>query len=371
MISFALAIQEEQATPGLALDTILSPARLEWLLSRFRDVRVAVVGDFFLDRYLVTDPSLTEQSLETGLAARRVVARRASAGHAGTVTNNLRALGVGTVYAAGFTGEDGEAYELRAALRSSGVDTRFLVASPDVVTGTYLKPTTIQRPGQAERELERLDIKNRAPLPRALEEALLRQIQELTAPEAGLVDAIVISDQVEERGHGAVTDRVRRALCDAAARRTDLVWLVDSRRRIGEYRHVMLKPNRTEALLGARAAGYGHADALGDSVAAARVLAARAGRTVFLTLAEDGMVVVEPGGNAVPVDALAAPGETDPTGAGDATTAGIVPALARGATPIEAAAVGALVAGLTVRQLGTTGTATPAQVLAAFAKLVG
>ena len=63
---------------------------------------------------------------------------------------------------------------------------------------------------------------------------------------------------------------------------------------------------------------------------------------------------------------MPAPGPVDPTGAGDSATAGIVPALALGASPVEAAAIGALVAGLTVRQLGTTGTATPDQVLAAY-----
>jgi sugar/nucleoside kinase (ribokinase family) len=52
----------------------------------------------------------------------------------------------------------------------------------------------------------------------------------------------------------------------------------------------------------------------------------------------------------------------DVVGAGDAATSGIVTSLLAGATPVEAAAVGNLVASITVQQLGTTGTARPAQV---------
>src|SRR6185437_3153741 len=93
---------------------------LDQILARVPDLRVAVVGDFFLDRYLVTDPALAEISIETGLEARQVVAMRAGPGAAGTVTNNLAALGVGTIHAAGVIGDDGEGFELRRALRATG-----------------------------------------------------------------------------------------------------------------------------------------------------------------------------------------------------------------------------------------------------------
>ena len=49
--------------------------------------------------------------------------------------------------------------------------------------------------------------------------------------------------------------------------------------------------------------------------------------------------------------------------AGDSATSGMVLSLLAGATELEAAAVGNLVASITVQQIGTTGTATPQQVL--------
>jgi bifunctional ADP-heptose synthase (sugar kinase/adenylyltransferase) len=99
----------------------LSPARLEEILARIPSLRILVLGDFFLDKYLVTDPALSEVSVETGLEARQVVEIRTSPGAAGTVTNNLAALRVGEIRALGVIGADGEGYELVFGLEFSGV----------------------------------------------------------------------------------------------------------------------------------------------------------------------------------------------------------------------------------------------------------
>ncbi len=72
------------------------------------------------------------------------------------------------------------------------------------------------------------------------------------------------------------------------------------------------------------------------------------------------MIVSDPEVTAVPGVKISGP--IDPTGAGDSATAGAVLALASGATLPEAALMGCLVASITVQQLATTGTATPAQV---------
>ena len=66
------------------------------------------------------------------------------------------------------------------------------------------------------------------------------------------------------------------------------------------------------------------------------------------------------------VPAVGVDGPIDTVGAGDAAMAGIAAALCAGATPAEAARVGTLAAGVTIRQLGTTGTASRAQIRDAF-----
>ena len=81
--------------------------RLELILDGFPKLRIAVVGDFFLDKWLEIDRSLDELSLETKLTAYQVVAKRCYAGASGTVLSNLAALEVGELYALGFVGDDG------------------------------------------------------------------------------------------------------------------------------------------------------------------------------------------------------------------------------------------------------------------------
>src|SRR3954463_15807552 len=95
---------------------MLSDPVIEQILTALPDKRVGVVGDLFLDRYLDIDGALTEPSIETGLDAYQVVRVRSYAGAAGTIVNNLVALGVGRVVPVAVVGDDGEGYELRQAL---------------------------------------------------------------------------------------------------------------------------------------------------------------------------------------------------------------------------------------------------------------
>ena len=56
-------------------------------------VKVAVFGDYCLDKYLYIDPARDEPSVETGLTAYQIHGKRMSAGAGGNVVSNLRALG--------------------------------------------------------------------------------------------------------------------------------------------------------------------------------------------------------------------------------------------------------------------------------------
>jgi bifunctional ADP-heptose synthase (sugar kinase/adenylyltransferase) len=371
----------------------LDVARLDALLERLPYLTLLVVGDFFLDKYLVVDRALSEVSIETGLEAYQVVEQYSSPGAAGTVMNNLSALGVGTLLALGVCGEDGEGCELRRGLQARRVDTEHLVGSARCFTPTYLKPleqrsgvqesgdrrppTTDHRPPAEpperlnartperlpRREMERFDTKNRVPLAAELEAEILARLRRVV----GEVDGVIIADQVQERDCGVVTDRVRAALAALGERYPGKVFLADSRVRIGEFRGVSVKPNRAEAAAALGEASGGEI-AVEEARELARRLCAQNGRPAFVTLGAEGMLVAEPGG-VTHVPGVPVTGEIDIVGAGDSATAGIVSALCAGATPAEAALVGNLVASITVQQIGTTGTASPEQVRARFRSL--
>jgi bifunctional ADP-heptose synthase (sugar kinase/adenylyltransferase) len=95
----------------------MTSARFSEIAGKYAALRIAVVGDFCLDRYLEIDPGKAEVSLETGLPVHNVVNVRAQPGGAGTIVNNLAALGVGTILPVGLVGDDGEGYELSSAMK--------------------------------------------------------------------------------------------------------------------------------------------------------------------------------------------------------------------------------------------------------------
>src|SRR6476646_5005901 len=97
---------------------MLSEQFIEQILTTLPARRIGVLGDLFLDRYLDLDATLTEPSVETGLTAYQVVRVRSYPGAAGTVINNLAALGVGRIYPIAYVGDDGEGYELRQTLKA-------------------------------------------------------------------------------------------------------------------------------------------------------------------------------------------------------------------------------------------------------------
>jgi bifunctional ADP-heptose synthase (sugar kinase/adenylyltransferase) len=337
------------------LTSALMADRLEQLLGRLPALRIGVFGDLFLDRYLDLDAGLTEPSLETGLDAYQVVGVRSYPGAAGTVVNNLSALGVGTIVPIGVIGDDGEGYELSQALgKLRGVDMGHVVRlrGAGFRTPTYTKPM-LTHPGQPPRELNRLDIKNRVPLS-TMDELMLPALK-AAWPD---LDALIVIDQVSEADCGVVTRAARELLARLGQRAPAKPLLADSRERIGEFRNVMLKPNDTECRRQVP-------DEMSQEDGALR-LAARCGRPVFRTLGARGILVAEALRTHL-VPAYPVQGPIDVVGAGDSTNAAIASAIAAGATLVEAAAFGNLVASITIQQIGVTGTATPEQVRGASA----
>jgi bifunctional ADP-heptose synthase (sugar kinase/adenylyltransferase) len=334
---------------------MLSTAALEHILATIPRLRIGVLGDLFLDRYLDIDGALTEPSLETGLDAYQVVRVRSYPGAAGTVLNNLAALGVGTIVPIAVIGDDGEGYELRQALAAlPPVRPDHLLSSPERRTPTYTKPMLLSQ-GAAPRELNRLDIKNRTPLGGDAENAVLAAL-DTAWPE---LDALVVVDQVSEPECGVVTRRVRERLAHLGASQPSKLILADSRERIGAFRNVAVKPNAAEC-----ARGLGRDAPAGDLGAAATALARRIGGTVFCTSGPDGIWVAVAGQEPKLVPGLRVAGPVDTVGAGDSTSAGLACALAAGAPAEDAAAFANLVASITIRQIGVTGTASPEQVRA-------
>ncbi len=336
------------------------PTRLAELIEIFPRLTIGLVGDLFLDRYLLLEPGWHELSIETGLEAYQITAVRNSPGALGTVMNNLTSLGVGRLVPVSVLGDDGSAYDLLQALKKLPVDPAHLLQDGERLTPTYTKPLRRDEKGDWN-ELNRLDLRNNRPLSARTESDFLRHLDEVFRA----TDGLIVLDQVNEEGWGVINPRVRAHLASLARELPDKLMFVDSRRFIDQFTAGVLKPNRVECLaaMGLPAPAEGEPIPRDVLNTAALALAKRTGRPLFCTMSHEGILVVRPDEEPVHVASFPVSGPIDIVGAGDSATAGIVASLLSGASAEEAATVGNLVASITIQQLGTTGVATPEQLL--------
>ncbi len=329
----------------------MQPERFAQLTGKYRALKLAVLGDFCLDRYLEIDAAHQEVSLETGLRVHKVISVRAQPGGAGTILNNLSALGVGEVYPVGFAGDDGEGFELYRALERGlpGTHLNHFIRTDQRRTFTYCKPLLVEA-GKPPVELNRLDIKNHTPTPGALQRLVLKHLEQLES----VVDGIVVLDQVDLPESGVVTSRVLHYLNGLAKRRPELLVLADSRRGLQNYPPLAFKMNRAEL---ERTCNRTGGAAIREVKTAAARLARINGQPVFITLAEKGIVGALPSGEVQHVAAFPVTGPIDIVGAGDAVSANVVAALVAGGTLLEALQLASAAACVVIHKLGTTGTA--------------
>jgi sugar/nucleoside kinase (ribokinase family) len=173
------------------------------------------------------------------------------------------------------------------------------------------------------------------------------------------VDALILLDQVDLPETGVVTRRVLEAVREASLENPNLLIIADSRRSLRGYPPSSLKMNAAELALFFNSEGPLPIDEIREK---ALMLAAEYGRHVFVTMAERGILGAYRGTVEL-VPALPVRGEIDIVGAGDAVTANLTAALSAGASLREALEIAQLAASIVIHQLGTTGTATPAQML--------
>ena len=317
------------------------------ILEEFPKLRVLVAGDVCLDRWCRYDPALADPSRETGIPRIGVVSTEVTPGAAGTIANNLAALGAGHVAVLGMVGDDGFGYELRSALASRAISHELLVDARGVPTFTYTKLINVQT---GEEDLPRVDFVYTSPLPESVERELSARLERA----ASGYDAILISDQAETSHGGVVTPLMRDCIERLALTHPEkLIW-VDSRLRAEHFRHAVVKPNQQEAeAASVRVLGRVDYPELRRHMQAPLLI---------VTHGDKGALVVDERGEQwIPAKAVANP--VDICGAGDSFSAGAAMALVVTGDAVQATRFGNLVAGITIMKKGT-GTASPREILA-------
>ncbi|MBI3286525.1 MAG: bifunctional hydroxymethylpyrimidine kinase/phosphomethylpyrimidine kinase [Chloroflexi bacterium] len=304
--------------------------------------RVAVIGDLFLDDYIVGRAE--RLSREAPLPVLEYARRFQLPGGACNPAMNIAALG-SSAYQVGVVGDDAAGQALLARLQQAGIDTSHMVVDPGRRTTTktrIMAEGTLLYPQQ----VARVDWMDRAPLGPAFTQKLREHIQDLAAE----VDAFLLSDY-----KGGVVSEDLIASAVRSAREAGKYITVDSQGDLHKFRGFhLLKCNRREAEIAA-----GHPlnseedfEALGRSLL--RDLGAGA---VLITRGPEGMSLIMkkqahhlPAANRSEV--------FDVSGAGDTVIAVTTLSLAAGLDLVKAAHLANYAAGLVVRKMGNA-TPTP------------
>jgi rfaE bifunctional protein kinase chain/domain len=341
-----------------------SVPRLLRLLPHFREMRIGVLGDLMLDRYLWGTAS--RLSPEAAVPVVDFVSQTDCLGGAGNVAANLRGLGaqvemfgvIGAEKRARKTTDDEAGHVLRSCLRNSGIDHRGLLADSQRVT--TVKTRVIAR----HQQIVRIDQERCDPLSPETEERLFRALL-ASSPR---LDALVLSDYDKGLINDGFADRVLHACHQSKI-------------------PVFVKPktSRLYAYRGARAIICNAKEAriyamrpLSDEkslLEAGRALLAHFGcAALIITRTEQGMSIFEessPSHLHIPATnfevTYARVGQSaiergttgrqvfDVTGAGDTVLSVFALAVASGGTVADAALLANTAAGVVVGKLGTAG----------------
>jgi D-beta-D-heptose 7-phosphate kinase/D-beta-D-heptose 1-phosphate adenosyltransferase len=320
-------------------------AVLNLLEGGFRQIRVLVIGDLMLDRYI--NGEVDRISPEAPVPVLRHAQRYERAGGAANVAMNLAGLGC-QAFLAGFWGSDPEQGELSAILERAGVDCVGVVST---ATPTISKTRIVGR----NQQLLRLDIES--PDEPSAEDAgrLLDRVLALVPK----VHAVILSDYAK----GALAPNLCQRVI-AAARSASIPVLADPKspdftRYSGA---TTVCPNLSELSLATRIP-VKHAP---EILAAGQRLAAEHNlQFLTVTMSEKGIAILRPESTSSSAsNATSAAGAIehypararevfDVSGAGDTVIATLAATLAAGVPVRSAVELANLAAGIVVGKVGT------------------
>ncbi len=315
---------------------------------QIKNLKVGIIGDFCLDVYWTADMKKSELSRETPHYPLPVVEERMSAGGAGNVAVNVSSLGVGKVYAIGCIGNDWRGKALSEQLAFSGIDTEGLVKCDGRFTNTYIKPI---RCGISDVKYEdpRLDFENYEKISDETEESILKALLAIKDK----IDVLCVCDQMK---CGCITDKLRQEISELG--KSGMKIIVDSRDRVSLYSNVTVKPNEVEA---ARAVETD------DLHSAAKLLSQKNQKPAIVTLGGKGCLVSD--GTAIyEIPAFDVEPPIDFCGAGDTFMAAFGTFWASGFEPEKAALFANAASAVTIKKIGTTGSATIHEILEVLKK---
>lgn len=329
----------------------LTKEQLEEISAKIKDVRVCLVGDICLDIYWRADMKRSLLSRETPQFPLPVVDERYSPGGGGNVVNNLYALGIKEIIPVSVFAKDWRGMLLESWFDERGIDKSKIFQREKGVTTAYCKPL---RMGISDVVYEdpRLDFLNYESISPDLESLVIAALDEA----AERADIIAVSDQCQ---CGIITPQIRKHLSTLANK---IPVVVDSREHAMEYTGVIVKPNEVEAAFADGRNITGLDLSLEECAEIGLNLHRKNGRPVVVTLGEKGALWCS-GDSYVYAPTVKAKPPVDIVGAGDSFLSAFCSAFAACGDGPSALAFANLASGVTVKKIGTTGTATIEEII--------
>lgn len=325
--------------------------RIKEILSRIKNVKIAVYGDFCIDAYWILDPHGSEVSVETGLQGQAVSKHYYSLGGASNVVANLAALEPASIQVIGVIGDDIFGREMTRQFHQLGVDTTYLIIQKENFDTVTFGKRYLQG-----NEKPRIDFGFFNKRNEATDNALLEGIHNALQT----VDVLIFNQQVP----GSITNESFIDEVNALFERfSDRIVLLDSRHYGHKFKNIYRKTNDLEAArLNNVDVKKGDILSLTDVKRYACNLYQQSNKPVFLTRGQRGIIIVDSEGvHEVPGIQLTK--KLDPVGAGDTVTSALALCLGAGVRPVEAAEFANFAAAVTVQKLFQTGTASGPEIL--------
>jgi D-glycero-beta-D-manno-heptose-7-phosphate kinase len=322
-----------------------SPAKLRAVFTRFRRLRILVIGDLMLDEFIYG--RVSRISPEAPVPVVHVEKQTGYPGGAANVARNLAALGVHAELGGG-VGRDEAADKLLSLLRHGKIGTTGIARFRSYPT--IVKTRVLARQQQVVR-VDREEPNRLTPRDRAV---ILRKALRLLPKCHALI--------LEDYGKGLFDQAFADQLL-AAAHKHGVPAAVDPNvhNPLDWRGATLVKPNRLEAF---GALGLPDSQNAEDWISVGEELLVNwACQHLLLTLGEHGMILFQPGHKPHRIPSRARE-VYDVSGAGDTAISLLAAGLAAGLSGRESAELANLAAGIVVGKLGTA-TVTPPEILEA------
>jgi rfaE bifunctional protein kinase chain/domain len=309
-----------------------SEPKLNDILQRFKNKRIAVIGDMMLDKYVWG--SVGRISPEAPVPVVEVESETERLGGAANVAHNIQSLG-GSPLLIGVIGNDLNGKRIAEILEHEHCSTAGLVVDDS-------RPTTVKTRVIAHNQhVVRIDHERKKEISTNVREKILSILQE----HAGSLDGIIIEDY----NKGVVVKPLIQQVVKNAKEHRTIVAVDPKFNNFFEYKNVsVFKPNKKELeeALGKKLSTQDELVAAGKEV-----LKRLSAETVLLTRGENGMTLIEADSSVTHIPTQARK-VSDVSGAGDTVIATLTMALASSVSIREAAELANHAAGVVCGEVG-------------------